>query len=194
LRTDACDADATPGNLRQNYPVMSSASVSAGNVTLSGSLNSVASTSFRVEFYANTSCSPSGNGGGRTFLGATTVATNGACTAGIGRVTFAVPAGQNVFTATATDPADNTSEFSACKSISSVTASSTALGSSVNPSNSGQSVTFTATVSGSSPTGTVQFMDGASNLGVPVALSGQFAAHHGGARRRYAFDHRDLQR
>jgi hypothetical protein len=75
-----------------------------------------------------------------------------------------------------------------------VTASSTALGSSVNPSNSGQSVTFTATVSGSSPTGTVQFMDGASNLGVPVALSGQFAAHHGGARRRYAFDHRDLQR
>ena len=163
-------------------------------MTLSGSLDSAASTSFRVEFYANASCSPSGNGGGRTFLGATTVATNGACTAGIGRVTFAVPAGQNVFTATATDPADNTSEFSACKSISSVTASSTALGSSVNPSNSGQSVTFTATVSGSSPTGTVQFMDGASNLGVPVALSGQFAAHHGGARRRYAFDHRDLQR
>jgi CSLREA domain-containing protein len=175
LANDACDADATPGNLRQNYPVLSSASVSAGNVTLSGSLDSAASTSFRVEFYANTSCSPSGNGGGRTFLGATTVATNGACTASIGPVMFAVPAGQNVFTATATDPAGNTSEFSACKSISSVTASSTALVSSVNPSNSGQSVTFTATVSGSSPTGTVQFMDGASNLGAPVALGGGIA-------------------
>ncbi len=36
----------------------------------------------------------------------------------------------------------------------------------------GASVSFTATVTGSSPTGTVQFKDGASNLGSPVALSG----------------------
>jgi hypothetical protein len=38
-------------------------------------------------------------------------------------------------------------------------------------------VTFTATVSGgTSPTGTVQFFDGASPLGAPVALAGNTAA------------------
>ena len=47
----------------------------------------------------------------------------------------------------------------------------TALASSLNPSTFGQSVTFTATVSGSSPTGTVQFRDGATNLGSPVTAS-----------------------
>jgi Bacterial Ig-like domain (group 3)/IPTL-CTERM motif len=54
-------------------------------------------------------------------------------------------------------------------------ATSTGLGSSLNPSTVGQSVTFTATVTGSSPTGTVQFRDGASNLGSPVPLSGAVA-------------------
>ncbi len=51
-------------------------------------------------------------------------------------------------------------------------ASGTALGSSLNPSTFGASVTFTATVSGSAgtPTGTVQFKDGVTNLGAPVAL------------------------
>lgn len=40
----------------------------------------------------------------------------------------------------------------------------------------GGSVTFTATVAGSSPTGTVQFRDGGSNLGGPVALAGGTAS------------------
>lgn len=44
--------------------------------------------------------------------------------------------------------------------------------SSLNPSTVGQSVTFTATVTGSSPTGTVQFKDGSADLGAPVTLSG----------------------
>jgi len=49
--------------------------------------------------------------------------------------------------------------------------------SSVNPSVFGQSVTFTATVAAvapgaGTPTGTVQFMDGANSLGSPMALSG----------------------
>ena len=43
--------------------------------------------------------------------------------------------------------------------------------SSVNPTVFGNSTTFTATVTGSNPTGTVQFKDGAVNLGGPVALS-----------------------
>ena len=48
----------------------------------------------------------------------------------------------------------------------------TSLTSSLNPSLSGQAVTFTATVTGASPTGTVQFKDGAPNLGTPVTLAG----------------------
>ncbi|MEQ1646587.1 MAG: DUF4394 domain-containing protein, partial [Pyrinomonadaceae bacterium] len=56
------------------------------------------------------------------------------------------------------------------------TATTTTVTSSANPSVVGQSVTFTATVAttpvGGTPTGTVQFFDGASPLGAPVALSG----------------------
>lgn len=40
----------------------------------------------------------------------------------------------------------------------------------------GASVTFTATVAGSTPTGTVQFKDGGSNLGSPVALAAGVAS------------------
>jgi hypothetical protein len=55
------------------------------------------------------------------------------------------------------------------------TATTTSVVSSLNPSTSGQSVTFTATVTGSSPTGTVQFKDGGSDLGSAVTLSGSSA-------------------
>jgi streptogramin lyase len=44
--------------------------------------------------------------------------------------------------------------------------------SSVNPSQLGQAITFTATVAGNFPTGTVQFMDGGTPLAAPVTLSG----------------------
>ncbi|MGB0117729.1 MAG: Ig-like domain repeat protein, partial [Terriglobales bacterium] len=47
----------------------------------------------------------------------------------------------------------------------------TAISSSLNPSTYGQAVSFTATVTGNSPTGTVQFTVDGSNLGSPVALS-----------------------
>ena len=55
-----------------------------------------------------------------------------------------------------------------------VTASTTTLGSSVNPSTFGQSVTFTATVAGSSPTGTVAFTESGTALAgcSSVALTG----------------------
>ena len=44
------------------------------------------------------------------------------------------------------------------------------------PSTFGDSLTFTATVTGSTPTGTVQFQDGGSNLGSAVTMSGGSAA------------------
>ena len=61
--------------------------------------------------------------------------------------------------------------------ISTLTATSTGLVSSLNPSIERQAVTFTATVSGTTPTGTVQFKDGVNNLGTPVTLSGGVATY-----------------
>lgn len=55
---------------------------------------------------------------------------------------------------------------------SGLAATTTGIVSSLNPATVGQSVTFTATVTGSSPTGTVQFKDGATSLGGAVTLSG----------------------
>src|SRR6185369_12848813 len=57
----------------------------------------------------------------------------------------------------------------------------TNLTSSVNPTVFGQSTTFTATVTTNAPgtgtpVGSVQFKDGASNLGAPVALNGSGVA------------------
>ncbi len=115
LANDACDLDTAPGNLGQNYPVITSAVIAAGNVTISGTLNSTASTDFRVEFFSNTTCDPSGNGQGQTFLGFANVTTPvGGCDVSFGPLVFPVPAGQAVFTVTATALPSNTSEFSAC--------------------------------------------------------------------------------
>lgn len=55
------------------------------------------------------------------------------------------------------------------------------LTSSANPSTYGASVTFTATLTaaggGTTPTGTIQFMDGATNLGSAAALSSGVATY-----------------
>ena len=57
-------------------------------------------------------------------------------------------------------------------------ASATAVSSSANPSSAGQNVTFTATVisTAGTPTGTVQFKDGGTNLGSPQTLNGSGVA------------------
>jgi CSLREA domain-containing protein len=104
---DPGDADRGPNEL-QNYPVLTSA---RGN-TVEGTLNSTPNTSFRLEFFANREADPSGHGEGERFLGSMQVTTDGS---GNASFTFVSPtpvfAGEFV-SATATDPADNTSEFS----------------------------------------------------------------------------------
>ncbi|MEO6598215.1 MAG: Ig-like domain repeat protein [Planctomycetota bacterium] len=171
---DLNDVDTVPGNDGQNFPVITAAVVAAGSATVSGTLNSLASTQFRIEFFSNAACGLQGYGQGQTFIGSTNVTTDGAGNASFGPLAFAVPAGQAVITSTATDTTrGNTSEFSQCLVVG-PTSTSTALVSSLNPSLVGQSVTFTATVTGSSPTGNVQFLDGATVLGT-VALSGTTA-------------------
>src|SRR6266567_2142792 len=110
---DSCDDDTGPNNL-QNFPVLTSAAAGPVNTTINGTLNSTASTTFRIEFFSNTVCDPSGNGEGQVFLGSTNVITNGSCTANIGFVVPNASVSGQYITATATDANNNTSEFSAC--------------------------------------------------------------------------------
>jgi Putative Ig domain len=115
---DTCDTDIGPNNL-QNYPVLTSATSGGGETTIQGSLNSAPNTTFRIEFFDNDQCHPSGHGSGETFIGSTDVITDGNCNAPI-NVTFQVTVeGGHVITATATDPGGNTSEFSACVPVNS---------------------------------------------------------------------------
>jgi hypothetical protein len=109
---DVGDADTGPNNL-QNFPALSSAT-SAGSMTnVLGSLSSAATTAYRIEFFSNHLCDPSGNGQGESFLGFTNVTTDAGGLALID-ATLSIPAPGAWITATATDPAGNTSEFSAC--------------------------------------------------------------------------------
>ena len=108
---DPGDTDTGPNNL-QNFPVLTS--VTTGSVQIQGTLNSTPSTQFTLEFFANSTCDPSGYGEGEVFIGSTTVTTDGAGDASFDvELPGSVPPGAFV-TATATDPGGNTSEFSAC--------------------------------------------------------------------------------
>jgi hypothetical protein len=96
-------------NGAQNFPVLLSAVTNGGATTVQGTLNSTPSTTFRLEFFANPAPDPSGFGQGQTFLGATSVTTDGSGNATFTVTLAAVPAGQFP-TATSTGPA-GTSEF-----------------------------------------------------------------------------------
>lgn len=113
---DPGDADTGPNNL-QNFPVLTSAASNATTTTVGGTLNSEASKLYRLEFFSNSACDPSGNGEGQTFLGSTNATTDGS-----GNATFTASLSSpatvgHVVTATATDPNNNTSEFSACSTV-----------------------------------------------------------------------------
>ena len=115
---DHCDGD-TGGNQRQNFPVLTSVTnAGVGMTNFVGTLDSTASSGpYRIEFFASPTCNagpPNDFGEGMTFLGSTTVSTGASCI-GAFNVTLAVAvANGTIVTATATDPSNNTSEFSQC--------------------------------------------------------------------------------
>lgn len=113
---DAGDTDVGANNL-QNFPVLSLANNTGGSTGIAGSLNSTASTVFTLQFFSIQSCDASGSGEAQFYLGSTNVTTNASGAATISVVfTALVPVGYSI-TATATDPAGNTSEFSACRAV-----------------------------------------------------------------------------
>ena len=122
---DDCDGDPGPNNL-QNFPILTSAVKSGSDLLIEGTLNSTASSTFTLDFYANDACDASGNGEGKTYLGSANVMTGANCIAdftGANRITITPPSsvtsGQRV-TATATDANGNTSEFSSCSGPTSI--------------------------------------------------------------------------
>ena len=150
---DACDVDVGPNDL-QNFPMLTMATSSGGNTIITGSLDSTASSTFRVEFFSNPACDPSGFGQGQTFLGSTLVTTDGACNGPISvTVPVAVPAGQ-VITATATNATNSTSEFSQCVTVVSagpVSDLQITKSDSPDPVVSGANITYTIAVSNNGP-------------------------------------------
>ena len=110
--------DGDPGaNGRQNFPAVTTATATASTDTVSGTLNSFAGATYRIEAFVSDSCDPSGNGEGTATFGAPVEVTTNATT---GNAPFEI-------TSTGIDPGDvvttlathtatgSTSEFSACK-------------------------------------------------------------------------------
>jgi Lectin C-type domain len=109
------DEDTGPNGF-QNFPDLTSATVSGGTTTVQGTLRSTPSTSFVIDFYNNLSCDASGNGEGQTWVGSITQSTDAT-----GNLPFSATIGGlaegTLMTAVATSAADGTSEFSGCQMI-----------------------------------------------------------------------------
>ncbi|WP_449420984.1 DUF4347 domain-containing protein, partial [Phormidium nigroviride] len=103
---DTGDADTGANNL-QNTPVLNIATSNGTNVTVTGTFNSSASTTYTIQFFANASGTQ-----GQTFIGSANVTTDATGNATINATFPATVAANQLITATATDPNGNTSEFS----------------------------------------------------------------------------------
>jgi CSLREA domain-containing protein len=113
---DPGDTDTGANNL-QNFPVLTSATLSGGNLVLTGTLDtnaSLANPNFRLEAFLNSSCDPSGNGEGETFVGSATITVDGSGHVGFTQ-SFPTATSGNYATVTATAAGTgDTSEFSPC--------------------------------------------------------------------------------
>jgi Bacterial Ig-like domain (group 3) len=158
----------TPGgphsgaNDLQNFPVIASVTATASETIVIGTLNSTPNTAFTVQFFSNPAAT-AGDSQGETFLGEITGLTTDA--AGNASFDASLPASLQpnpVITATATDPAGNTSEFSAAWTSAAPAPAPTTTNLTLSPTIAvlGQSVTFTAIVASSGQalaTGAVTF-------------------------------------
>jgi hypothetical protein len=118
----APDADTGPNNF-QNFPVLTSATLTSGALTVNGTLTSAPLTPYQIELFSNDAADPEA----RTFLESFTITTDAAGNGTFTRtITTNVPASDEVITATATNRslvsipgngANETSEVSALAAI-----------------------------------------------------------------------------
>jgi len=110
---DPGDADGGPNSL-QNFPILQAVVIGASSVEVHGKFDSAPSTTYDLDFYANSPCArfPREFLEGETYLGTVPVTTDGSGHAALDvTLPVSVEAGARI-SATATDPAGNTSEFS----------------------------------------------------------------------------------
>ena len=97
-------------NNLQNYPVITNAFAYATSTVVSGTLNSLADSTFLIDVYRNTVNNP---GAGRFYVGTVSATTDGSGNAAFALTNNAANYAGQYFTATATSAVGNTSEFSA---------------------------------------------------------------------------------
>lgn len=112
---DPGDSD-TGANLRQNFPLLGSATLAARQLEISGSLLSSSNKTFRVEFFASTGLPASAQA--ERYLGSVQAVTDAS-----GAAVFSISILTNVtvgelISSTATDPTGNTSELSETIAVS----------------------------------------------------------------------------
>ena len=110
---DNDDPDTGPNNL-QNFPIITGVSNQSGRTVLTGVLNSLPNQTFTLDFFRTPDADESGFGEGKIYLGSLNAKTSAT---GFKEFTFSVDGlftGQ-FFTATATSPSGDTSEFSRAK-------------------------------------------------------------------------------
>ena len=141
-----------PNNL-QNFPVLNTASLNNGTLTIQGTLLSIPNSNFRVEFFSNDACDLSGFGEGKTFLGFALITTDVNGNASFAPVFTGITGSVTGITATATDASNNTSEFSQCLSLTGAQTADLALtkNSGAAQLNVGDSVSFTLTLVNKGP-------------------------------------------
>ncbi len=103
----------TGPNLFQDFPVITSTVSTNSTTTVSGTITETPNTTYLLQFFSDPALSPSGYGQGQTYLTSTSVMTGSDGTANFSIPISSVVPGGEVVSATATDPAGNTSEFSA---------------------------------------------------------------------------------
>lgn len=103
---------ANAANRGQNYPVLTNA-VSGSATRIGGAFDSAPGKSYTLQFFSSPSTNAAGYGQGQVFLGQTNLVLGASCSTNFTvSLPVSVPAGW-IVTATASDPANNTSEFSA---------------------------------------------------------------------------------
>ncbi len=108
---DPGDGDIGNNDL-QNYPVLTNVINGSGSTTIQGTLNSTPNSTFRVEFFSNSTVKVNGYSEGEHYLGFTPVTTDASGNASF-NVTLTTPSTSGMYiSSTATNSGNNTSEFS----------------------------------------------------------------------------------
>jgi len=108
---DPGDTDTGPNNL-QNFPVLTSVDASGGQTFVGGVFDGAPATTIQLDFYGSPTMHPSGHGDATTYLGSTAITTDSGGHASFLATLNGMIAPGSYISATATDPANNTSEFS----------------------------------------------------------------------------------